>query len=208
MAVQFAFAAVVAVLYVATFIANSRLAKETEKNSNRRTGSAPEFNRPTVTSGRRIPVLFGTDRVRSPNIIFTGNVHVLPLDILFNTQDANGNNVTTPRRVFRYAMPLTMGICRGPVVFRKIWLNDKLLWSGTMEAGSITVREEDLLGSPESGGDGDVSGIIEFAAGTDTQTADEDAGSVNTTVDPATVEIVSAGSGYTAGGANPDPMGA
>lgn len=104
-----------------------------------------DFQVPTAEYGRSIPWLFGTRKIKDPNIIWYGD-----LDRHVKTKDG--------AKYYTYYMGLHMEICIGPVdAVYKLWYGDKACWEGEQTAsGLIQIEQPGLYGGryKEGGIDG------------------------------------------------------
>ena len=104
-----------------------------------------DFQVPTAEYGRPIPWLFGTRKIKDPNIIWYGD-----LDRHVKTKDG--------AKYYTYYMGLHLEICIGPVdAVYKLWYGDKVCWEGEQTAsGLIQIEQPGLYGGryKEGGIDG------------------------------------------------------
>ena len=147
-------------LQIAFFVASLLIsAKQRPKISNprQRPTGIQEFQKPTSESGREIPVLFGTKRIKSPNVLWFGDQSAQPGD-------------GTDGVVFYWA-GLHLGLCAGPIDdLLQIDFANKTLWHWGETGASlkdtghyVDLHKPELLGGVQK--DGGFSGRIEFLPG-------------------------------------------
>jgi hypothetical protein len=126
-----------------------------------------DFQFPTATEGRIVPLLWGKIRCRGPNVVWYGDLR----------QDAISEKVKTglwsSERIikgFRYYLGVQFAICRGPnVVLKRIWVGEDEVWAGTVSGeGSVDINLPDLFGGDDYGQGGLVT-RVEFYPGTNSQ---------------------------------------
>lgn len=147
-------------LQIAFFVASLLIsAKQRPKipNPRQRPTGIQEFQKPTSESGREIPVLFGTKRIKSPNVLWFGDQSAQPGD-------------GTDGVVF-YWTGLHLGLCAGPIDdLLQIDFANKMLWHWGETGASlkntgdnVQLHKPELLGGVQK--DGGFSGMIEFLPG-------------------------------------------
>lgn len=135
-----------------------------------------EFDFPTATEGRPVPLVWGTVKLSGPNVIWYGDYRSSEI-----TQDVS--LAPDPVVGHRYALGVQMALCRGQLdALRRIWVGDKLFYDGitpSPPAGDGTAIEFAGLdyigfyGGDEVGGNGGVTGRLRFYDGRSTQTAED-----------------------------------
>ncbi len=123
---------------------------------------AEKVDLPTVTEGRTVPVSFGTDLQTGPNLAWFGDVQTRK-----KKQKAGSSSVTVG---FYYFCGLVWYLCHGPNNrLRSIRMEDKIVWSGTLEdQDEVFIDKSKLFG--DSGG-----GVVldlKFYAGNGTNAPD------------------------------------
>ena len=131
-----------------------------------------DFNFPTATEGRRVPVVWGTVRIEGPNVVWYGDLTQEPIE---ETVRVSMFKKKTYIRGFKYYVGMQFALCRGVVDnVRRLWMGEDLVFDGTstpaVHGDTISVDEEDLYGGDELGNGGFV-GDFEVFTGTTTQTA-------------------------------------
>jgi hypothetical protein len=157
------------VLWAASFIASQLLQPKPQSVK------PQTLDFPTSTEDRPIPRVVGTARINSPNVLWYGG-----FDSKARTQMTNwmvGNKSTIG---YDYFLAIQLGLCRGPVTLRKIWINDRLAWSGTKTIATPFAINGGALSLPvwpatyRHVDDGAVapSGAVAFHLGSEDQVAD------------------------------------
>lgn len=132
------------ILWVAVFALSQLLTPEPELE-NARPKTLDDFNFPTATEGRVIPLTWGTDLVKGPNVIWYGDLRVYPIKEKIRVSLFKKKSVTTG---YRYHVGFQMGICHGPCVLKAIYVGDEKVWSGTQSTdGAININATDLSGT-------------------------------------------------------------
>ena len=104
-----------------------------------------DFNFPTATEGRIIPLHWGTDLVKGPNVIWYGDLRTYPIRERIQTSLFNTKRITTGHQ---YHVGFQMGICHGPATLKAIYIGDELAWSGTQSTdGPISVDAQGVKGT-------------------------------------------------------------
>lgn len=131
-------------LWVASFALSQLLTPEPELE-NARPATLNDFNFPTATEGRVIPLNFGTDLVKGPNVIWFGDLRTYAIQEKVKVNFFNSKRVTTG---YMYHIGFQMGICHGPATLKAIYVGDKQIWSGTQSTdGPIEIDEPELRGT-------------------------------------------------------------
>jgi len=130
--------------WAASFAVSQLLAPKPEIE-HAKAATLEQFNFPTATEGRIIPLGFGTFRIRGPNVIWYGDYQAAPITERVQTSLFNTKRVTVGHN---YYVGIQFGICLGPVALRKIWVGDELVWSGNQTTdGDITISAKDVKGT-------------------------------------------------------------
>jgi len=116
-----------------------------------------DFNFPTATEGRPIPLIWGTVRQRSPNVTWYGNLQREPIIETVMTGLFSSETFVAG---FKYRVGMQMSLCRGQIDgIEKLWVSDQLAYDGALVAGSGTIVVDDPL---YFGGDEDGNGGIDI----------------------------------------------
>lgn len=128
-----------------------------------------DFNFPTATEGRVVPLVWGTVLLKGPNVLWHGDLFTEPITEEFSTGLLSSEDAVVG---FRYHVGVQFGLCRGPIdAIEGVLVGDEEAFAGS--AGHLDVIDIDL---PEFfGGDEEGNGGIEFHmkvfAGTEDQLA-------------------------------------
>jgi hypothetical protein len=110
-----------------------------------------DFQVPTATEGRVVPVFVGKVRLNGPNVIWYGDLK--PVPIIKKSGGFLGIGAKKQTVGFKYHMGVQLGMSRGPIDgVSRVWFGDKPIYSGPETATSFLVDLPDLLGGPEKGG--------------------------------------------------------
>lgn len=134
-----------------------------------------DFQFPTNSETRRVPWLIGTKRQKGPNLLWYGNLRALAIREKVKTSLFSSRRITTGHQYF---LGMQLGLCQGPVILRKVWYGDTLVWSGRQEGvGTIPISPPwtrpggefgRLTGTPVD----PVTGFMRFYPGTEEQSVD------------------------------------
>jgi len=113
-----------------------------------------DFQIPTATEGRYVPLVFGTMIVQGPNVVWYGDFRAeertVTTGLIFKKDEAIG---------FTYYLGLQMGLIRGQTAgIKRIWIGDDVVWDYVIDNGSvlgsgaITVDRDDIFGGRDEGG--------------------------------------------------------
>ena len=137
-----------------------------------------DFNVPTATEGRAVPLIWGRVRMAGPNVVWYGDLIAEPITERIKTGLFSKETVTTG---FRYFIGLQMALCRGPVdVLINIRNDDSFCWGEDApsadanlvptDVGAVyQIDEPEFYGGEESGGGGGLVGGGRIFPGTETQ---------------------------------------
>lgn len=130
---------------------------------NAKAGKFGDLSVPRSNYGDPISMLWGTDRQKSPVVIWYGD---FSSQAVTETVDGGWFSSDTTYVVgHKYYLGFDLALCIGPnVVLKKIWANDDLIWEGSQAVdGNITINKPDLFGGDKSGGG--LSGTVTFYTG-------------------------------------------
>lgn len=71
-----------------------------------------DFQVPTAQEGRAIPVVFGTVKLAGPNVVWYGDLAVIPVQKKVKTGIFSSDKVTTG---YRYYVGMQLALCHGPI---------------------------------------------------------------------------------------------
>lgn len=130
-----------------------------------------DFQFPTATEGRVVPIFWGRVRIRGPNVVWYGDLTQEAISKFFKSGLWSGKRVITG---FRYYLGVQFAISRGPgCVTKRIWAGEDEIWSGTASADGtrLDINLPDLFGGVEYGNGGIVASVY-FYSGSTTQPVD------------------------------------
>lgn len=140
-----------------------------------RPASLGDFNFPTATEDRAIPVVFGSVKIAGPNVIWYGDLYVQPVTEYISSGYFSGDRIITG---YRYFLGIQFAISHGVIdELYRIDIGEKLAFP-TGDQAPLTSRTEDILlnlplhfgGDEERGG---VGGEIDWYPGTGDTTDDD-----------------------------------
>ena len=157
-------------LFAVLFVLSELLRPKPEMEDAKPAGLG-DFNFPTATEGRAIPLVWGTVRISGPNVIWYGNLFTQAITEEISTGIFSSDDVTVG---YRYYVGMQFALCRGPVdQLRKVWVGDNVLFDRTatpiVHDGTETFSRPWFFGGDDVGGNGGMWGTLKFRAGTDDQ---------------------------------------
>ncbi len=147
------------ILFVISFVLSRVFAPNLDEEKRRPAGLG-DFNFPTATEGRPIPVIWGKVRITGPNVIWYGHL--------------KANPVTEDDRIkwFRYFIGLQFALCRGPIEnLTKIWMDDEEVYTTPIASGQFTVFDPNFFGGEgdDTTNGGGINGVMNLFPGTEFQ---------------------------------------
>lgn len=131
-------------LWSAFFVA-SQLLTPAPKIEDARPASLNDFNFPTATEGRVIPLVWGTDKVKGPNVMWYGDLRVVPIVEKVKVSLFSSKSYV---KGHKYYIGFQTGIAAGECALRKIWVGEELVWSGNQTTdGDISVSSKNAQGT-------------------------------------------------------------
>ncbi len=126
-----------------------------------------DFQFPTATEGRVVPILWGRVRTRAPNVVWYGDLRVDAINKKIKTGLWSSEWIIAG---FKYYIGVQFAICRGPgVILRGIWVGEDKVWEGTQSTeGQIHLDVPDLFGGDEYG-HGGLQASLDYYPGSTTQ---------------------------------------
>lgn len=123
-----------------------------------------DFQFPTATEDRVVPLIWGTIQVKGPNVVWYGDLIQEPITEKVKTGLFSSETII---KGFRYKVGIQFAFCRGPVdELLRIWIGDDLVFDGSVvHNGTVTIDEPELFGGDDLG-NGGVVGTLRFFAGT------------------------------------------
>jgi hypothetical protein len=144
--------------YLGSFLL-SELLRPKPNIENARPAGSDEFDFPTATEGRHVPIVVGKVQLSGPNVIWYGEIEANPIQDRVKTGLFSKKTITTG---YEYFAAIQMAICRGPIdELTRIWVGERVVFDryGSPVIGSvlspntlIDVEENDLYGGEERGG--------------------------------------------------------
>jgi hypothetical protein len=126
-----------------------------------------DFQVPTATEDRSIPVIWGTVEIAGANVIWYGDLVTQPIEKSVQDGLFSSNKVTTG---YRYFLGQQFALCRGPIdALLGIRLDSYVTWEGGVQSGSFTVDQAGLFGGEER--EGGFKAVIDVVPGDRAQVA-------------------------------------
>lgn len=156
------------ILFVVTIVLNELLRPKPNIEDARPAGLG-DFQVPTATEGRVVPLIWGRVRQRGPNVVWYGDLQQEAITEKVKTGLWSSETFT---KGFRYHLGIQFAICRGGgdgVVLKRVWIGDDEVFTGTVSTNTFfDIDEPDLLGGDELGSGG-VQATCDFYVGSNTQ---------------------------------------
>jgi hypothetical protein len=129
-----------------------------------------DFQFPTATESRVVPLLWGTVRVKGPNVVWYGDFRQEPIKETIKTGLFSKKTII---KGYKYHLGMQLAFCRGgPTgvdLLSRVWIGDDEVFSGVVNHNdTFTIDCPELFGGDELGNGGTV-GTLRFFAGTPTQ---------------------------------------
>lgn len=151
------------------------------KSESQKPAGIGDFQFPTATEGRPVPILWGTVPIAGPNVVWYGDLKQEA--ILLETPGLQGliQGLFGDEGAvigFRYHVGIQFALCRGidddPIdELLRIWIGDEEVFAGSIEdQDTFTINEPELFGGDQLG-TGGVVGTFRFFAGSNTQPASD-----------------------------------
>lgn len=149
--------------WLITSVASALLFKPRIENA--RPSGLDDFQVPTATEGRVIPVIVGKVKMGGPNVVWYGDLVTEAItEKVGSFLGIGGKKIT---KGFRYKLGVQMAVSRGPIDGHdRVWFGDKIIKSGE-SSGSIVFDDEEFFGGESTGGGAVFT--MEFAPGSTTQ---------------------------------------
>jgi hypothetical protein len=107
------------------------------KVTNARPAGLGDFQIPTATEGRIVPLIWGTVRVDGPNVVWYGDFRSVPVTKKVKTGLFSSKKQTIG---FNYFLGLQFALCRGTIdAVKKIYVGEKKIFDGTASSGFIDI---------------------------------------------------------------------
>ncbi len=158
----------IALLILGATVAFSFLTRKSGKTERKQPAALGDFNFPTATEVRPIPVVVGKIKHKAPNCIWYGDLKSEPI------YQKVPNPITfglTKKKVetgqYRYYVGMTLALCHGLTRLREFLIDDKSVWIGDLIEGSIQFDKSQLFGGETK--EGGYAGTFDFYGGSSTQ---------------------------------------
>jgi len=133
---------------------------------NARPANLGDFQFPTTTEGRPIPLIVGTVKLSAPNVGWYGDLRQVPIKVKQKT-----GIFSFVRQIvgYRYYIGVQLDFCLGTTgkLLRLWWGEDELISTPQVGAGTISVNAPDFLGG-EDLGRGGIIGDFTYTTGAQT----------------------------------------
>lgn len=131
-----------------------------------------DFQFPTATEGRALPIIAGTVKISGGNTVWWGDLQIVPIK---KRVKSGLFSHTTVIQGYRYSLGIQYALCQGPIDAIVALAADRkqvpISRSGT-DPISLTVDALNLFGGDDVGGEGGLKGTIKLYRGTQTQGSD------------------------------------
>jgi hypothetical protein len=159
---------IASVVIAIVLIALTELLRPKPNIEDARPAGLGDFQFPTATEGRVIPLLWGTVRLKGPNVVWYGDLIQSAITERIMTGLWSSTRII---KGFRYLVGVQMALCRGPnCVLKGVWIGDDQVYSGTVTGGNHFDINEPMLFGGEDLGNGGVLATCDFYAGDNPQT--------------------------------------
>lgn len=157
------------ILFVVTIVLNELLRPKPNIEDARPAGLG-DFQFPTATEGRPVPVPFGRVRQKGPNVVWYGDLFQEAVTKFFKSGLWSGKRVTTG---FKYNIGVQFALGRGvpgaPVALRRVWIGDTEVFTGNITTETFfDINQPELFGGDELG-NGGVLATCDFYTGSNSQ---------------------------------------
>jgi hypothetical protein len=155
-------------IYAVLFVLSDLLTPKPELENAKPAGIG-DFNFPTATEQRKVPLLFGTVRIAGPNVVWWGD---LIQEAIVKSVKVSMFKSTSQVVGFRYHLGTQEALCEGPIDdLLRVWIDEDLVYDAVdgpdlpVEDGdSFTIDEPELFGGEELG-QGGMVGTFKLWAG-------------------------------------------
>ena len=146
-------------------VAISYLLAPRSKTSGVKPSGIEAFKVTTAQIGREFPVLFGTKKLTSPNVVWYGDLKAVSIRQKVSSGFFSSKKVTVG---YKYYLGMHMVLAHDIDSVTRIDVDGKTAWSGTSTGGAISISAASLFGGDKSGGG--ISGTVDFERGLASQT--------------------------------------
>jgi len=156
--------------YIVVFIASELLRPKPELENAKPAGLG-DFQFPTTTEGRSVPLIWGTVQNKGPNVVWYGDLRQEPIKEKVKTSLFNSETII---KGFRYKVGVQFAFCRGPAVkLLGIWIGDDKVFTGSMVSGDTHIIDKPSLFGGDDLGNGGIVGRVQFFGGEANQAVSE-----------------------------------
>jgi hypothetical protein len=129
-----------------------------------------DFQFPTATEGRSVPIIWGTVKIAGPNVVWYGDFRKEAITEEVKTGMFSSEEVVTG---YRYYVGIQFALCRGPVdSVNEIWIKDKRTSSFRGASGLLGINAPTIQGGEEHGTGGVIGNGYWYDGDPDTQAVD------------------------------------
>jgi len=161
-------ASLLATLVVAIIVvALTELLRPKPELEDARPAGLGDFQFPTATEGRVIPLIWGTVRLKGPNVVWYGDLEQVAITESIKTGLWDRTRIIVG---FEYNVGVQMALCRGPnCVLKQVWIGDDSVFTGTVSnEQTFDIDDLNLFGGAKLG-NGGVQATCDFYAGDNPQ---------------------------------------
>lgn len=128
-----------------------------------------DFQVPTATEGRAVPIFVGKVKLAGSNVTWYGDLETEAIiEKVGGFAGIGGSNIT---KGYKYKIGVQMVLGSGPDTgiggIDRVWMGDKVIYSGGETAGDIVIDDNEFFGGDEKGGGLDFT--LEMHLGADNQ---------------------------------------
>lgn len=154
------------IIYVALFLL-AELLKPKPKLEDARPAGLGDFNFPTATESRVVPLIWGTVLLKGPNVIWYGDFRQKAITERIKTGLFSSERIT---KGYKYYVGIQFGLCRGQVdSLRSVYIGDTVVYSTPVTTDTaFNINLPNLFGGNDLG-QGGVVGRVSFFRGSTTQ---------------------------------------
>jgi Putative phage tail protein len=130
-----------------------------------------DFNFPTATEGRAVPLIWGRVKLKAPNVTWYGGLRAEPITVSVKTGIFSSEDQITG---FRYFLGMQLSLCKGPITqMVSLHINEKTAFWGTQtSSGAKSINAPNVFGGEDTGHGGVVgSGHLYFGSKTEAANA-------------------------------------
>ena len=159
-------------IYAVLFVLSDLLSPKPELEDAKPSGLG-DFNFPTATEQRKVPLLWGTVKLSGPNVVWWGDLEQEAI-----TKEVKTGLFSKEDQVigFRYKIGMQLALCEGECDdLLRVWVDEDIVYdpvdggdAAVTHGNDFTIDDEELFGGLDFGNGGFV-GTFKFHAGTSTQ---------------------------------------